>query len=1110
MVHQYRSLQVILYNLLLIRSLILLLLSAFLAGCTESGEEVAEHLSLDPVAIAANNRGVGLMGRFEYSEARDVFAELAERYPDWHDVRVNLAIATLNRQLEGDEELAMAIARQVLVADPDNLRAHYVMGILTLYSSVPEEAAAYFRFVVDSDPNDAYAAYFLAQSLAQAQDFATAHELYQRAILLDPYLLSAYYGDLQALQRLGRRADARTLTEAYRRLSSNPRARLAEFKYTRMGPKGNAVATNSDSPEPVREAPAGPLFADPFPVAKAPGGRALTVADANADGLVDIFVSGESGGKLLLGKGEGIFVTTRFAPGALDGIRAALWGDYDNDGLIDLYLCRKGPNQLWHQSSSGSWEDVSTRAGATGGEADTVAGRMFDADHDGDLDIFLVTAKGPNELLNNNLDGTFRPIAVEQGIAGDGRSSRGLVVTDLDADRDLDLLVINTRPPHEVYLNDRLWTYRPSSDLDSFATEQVLAAVSGDLDTDGLPELYALTPTGLILRWRKGEDGIWERAVLSELQTRPVDSARIGLLDARGDGVPEILVATSGQWRLIDSASGEILFDSPAPEGRSMLDLSPILTKPERGPALITLDSGGAIALHPAGPGRFPFLSLSFSGREDHAQSMRSNASGLGARVSVRTGSRWSVRETLPSLSSPGQSLQPLSIGLGGSQQADFAAIDWSDGVFQSELDLPVGKVQRIEETQRQLSSCPVLFAWNGERYAFVTDLLGVGGIGYAVGPGQYAEPRPWEHLLLPNGLLQPKDDRLVLKITEPMEEAAYIDSVRLAVWDLPPGWDLVVDERMGISGPEPTGKPLVFRRELTPRRALNDRGQDVTARIRERDLDAAPVGERDHRFIGRLRDEHILTLSLPQPIDPALGRPVLVADGWVEYPYSQTMFAAWQAGADYRAPTLEARDSEGNWHLLIDQFGYPAGMPRRMALPLPELPAGTDALRLRTNMEVYWDRLSVVYAEELRDPVRGILPLLDARVAVTGFPICSRGAQMVPSYDYGNRKPFWDTRYQAGFYTRPGPAEELVRETDDALAVIGAGEEIQIAFAAPPSQPAGWSRRYVLQARGWTKDMDLFTKEGDTLEPLPSSGRGGMVRELLHARFNTRFQAGR
>jgi hypothetical protein len=116
-----------------------------------------------------------------------------------------------------------------------------------------------------------------------------------------------------------------------------------------------------------------------------------------------------------------------------------------------------------------------------------------------------------------------------------------------------------------------------------------------------------------------------------------------------------------------------------------------------------------------------------------------------------------------------------------------------------------------------------------------------------------------------------------------------------------------------------------------------------------------------------------------------------------------------------------------------------------------------------------------------------------------------------VPSYDYDDRKPFWDTRYQTGFYTRTGPVEELIGETDDALAIIGAGEEIHLEFAAPPSPPhAGWTRRYVLEARGWAKDMDLYTEEGDTLAPLPSSGTPAAAREALHARLNTRFQAGR
>ena len=67
--------------------------------------------------------------------------------------------------------------------------------------------------------------------------------------------------------------------------------------------------------------------------------------------------------------------------------------------------------------------------------------------------------------------------------------------------------------------------------------------------------------------------------------------------------------------------------------------------------------------------------------------------------------------------------------------------VDWPDGVYQTELSLATGELQRVVETQRQLASCPVLFAWNGERFQFISDVLGVGGIGFAIGPNEYAEP---------------------------------------------------------------------------------------------------------------------------------------------------------------------------------------------------------------------------------------------------------------------------------------------------------------------------------------------------------------------------------
>jgi hypothetical protein len=538
-----------------------------------------------------------------------------------------------------------------------------------------------------------------------------------------------------------------------------------------------------------------------------------------------------------------------------------------------------------------------------------------------------------------------------------------------------------------------------------------------------------------------------------------------------------------------------------------MLGAALFLERPAEGMGVLALE-GNKLRNWSPGAGRHAFMALSLSGREERAESMRSNSSGIGARIAARRGEHWTMLTTLRNHSGPGQDLQPLAVGLGGAGQADFIAIDWSDGVFQSELALAAGRTHQISETQRQLSSCPVLFAWDGDQYRFVSDLLGVGGLGYAIGPGEYAQPRPWENFQLPEGLLAPRDGRYILKVGEPMEEAAYLDSLTLTVYDLPPGWRMVLDERMGIFDPQPTGKPHFYRRELLPAMAANQEG-DMLAQLAEVDGIAADVGELDRRFIGRLAREHVLTLRFEEPLDTPPGRPILVIDGWVEYPYSQTMFAAWQARADFQEPSLEALDGAGVWRRLLNRFGYPAGMPRRMSVQLDGLPADTRALRLRTNMEVYWDRISVAYVEPLSEAQVRRLPPVAAVVGQSGFPLRTTGKQRLPHYDYGQRSPYWDTRHQAGYYTRFGSALELLAEQDEAVAIIGPGEEVQVEFAVPSPAPAGWSRQLVVEARGWAKDMDLFTRDGETIAPLPTAGRPGARREALHTRFNTRYRAG-
>ncbi len=1064
----------------------------------------------DPKVVGAHNRAVALMGQFDYWKAEQAFAELQKEHPDWLGVQVNRAIATLNRQQEGDETLALAMVDKVLAQRPEHAQAHYVAGLLRLYLGSPDEAQAHFSVSAKARPDDAYAVYYLGQCQAQKGDFAAALEAYRKAIGLDPYLRSAYYGAFQASQRLRDRQGARAFLQDYQRLARNPRARLAEFRYSRMGPMGEVTALGQAS-ETAVSAPKGDLFGAAVELARLAAETTVPAALnlLNAEGMEAPWLLAANGqSRLFSWSKNGLRSMDEHPLNDQVGVNAVLWGDYDNDGLTDAYLLRSGPNRLLRQTAEG-WQDVTESTATGGGDTDSRDGAFFDADHDGDLDLFLVNADGPNELLNNNLDGSFRPLAKERGIAGDGGASRSVLPMDIDGDRDVDLLVLNAKPPHEIYLNDRLWDYRPHAGQKALKQAEALAILAVDLDADGRDELVSIDAKGKLTRWNRADDGEYSPQAWSDTGLTGSPWAQLSVLDADGDGGLDLLAVQPGGWDLFND-NGRSLASYRAEDGRRLSGLGPVLLDAERGPALLGLQQDGALKLWPAGPGRFDSLAVRLSGKTKEAETMRSNASGIGARLALRRGGQWTLPPVYRNDSGPGQSLQPLSIGLGGAEKADFLRIDWSDGVMQTELDLPAGGPTLVSETQRQLSSCPVLFAWDGEKYAFITDFLGVGGMGYAVAPGEYAEPRPWENLLMPDGVLQEKQGRYVLKFTEPMEEAAYIDAARLLSYDLPPGWRMVLDERMGIAGPAPTGKPRFYRHELLPAAAGNQDRRSMTELVRQADGAAVPVGELDRRFIGRLAEEQVLLLEFDRPLDAFAGQPILVADGWVEYPYSQTMFASWQAGASYRAPSLEARDADGNWHMLLEQFGYPAGMPRRMSVDLPELPPGSIALRLRGNMEVYWDRIAIAYAEPLSELKRTELTLAKAHMARSGFPRWTYAAQRRPLLDYNQRVPFKDTRHMAGFYTRFGPAMALVAATDDAVAVIGPGEELHLEYRAEePPLAEGWKRYHVLETNGWAKDMDLFTRDGETVGPMPSSGKPENVRDALHVRYNNRFRDG-
>ena len=520
-----------------------------------------------------------------------------------------------------------------------------------------------------------------------------------------------------------------------------------------------------------------------------------------------------------------------------------------------------------------------------------------------------------------------------------------------------------------------------------------------------------------------------------------------------------------------------------------------VMLEPTRGASLLSLRAGAPPLVWAPGSGRGAFAAIGFAGRDDPSQSMRSNPSGIGTSFAARVGSEWFGGETLRNHTGRGQSLAPVAVGLGPFGKIDLLEIEWSDGVFQSEIDLAARTLHPLVETQRQISSCPVLFAWNGNSLSFVSDVLGVGGLGYLLAPGTYSEPRPRETFVLPpDALVARPDGTLSLSLAEPMEESCMLDAVRLLAVDLPSRWDIAPDERLAIGGPAPTGSIVAWSSEWLP---------IGSATLSTADELAVDPGLADPRFLGMLRKEQVLEVAFEQPID-AIADPWLVIDGWVEYPYCQTMFAAWQAGVVYKAPNLEARAPDGSWVEVLPEWGYPAGMPRRMALPIPreKLPPGATHLRMRTNMELYFDSVRLVAREALpQEPVP--CAIRGARLASPGFARRTTGPQKQPFYDRGTMLPLWDCRFQRGLYTEFGDVRELLLREDGAPVVFGPGEEVAIDFASPPDAPRpGTTRRYVLDARGWCKDMDLFTRDGETVDPLPGEPVDAAAAQLLR---NTR-----
>ncbi len=449
-----------------------------------------------------------------------------------------------------------------------------------------------------------------------------------------------------------------------------------------------------------------------------------------------------------------------------------------------------------------------------------------------------------------------------------------------------------------------------------------------------------------------------------------------------------------------------------------------------------------------------------------------------GAQIEVKTGA--SYRK----LTYEGV---PVVVRLGARTQVDTVRITWPNGLIQNETHLAVNRIATVREAPRLSGSCPMIFTWNGERFQFITDVLGVAPLGASSGDGQYFPVDHDEYVSIPGEALKPRGGEYEIRVTEELREVSYIDQIRLLALDHPANVDVVTNEKFK-SPPFPEFRLFGVGSRVYPVTARDQNGADVRAALTKRDRVYPDSFRRDQTGVAEMH-----TINLDFGGAARGNHAVLILNGWVDWADGSTFLAAMQERKDLTFPYLQVKDAAGKWRTVVEDMGIPAGKPKTIAVDLGgKFLSSSREVRIVTNLCVYWDEIFLV--ENNNPPVSRITPveMTAADLHFRGFSQASiHPARKQPegfNYARVSEMSMWNPT--GGNYTRYGAVGTLLAEPDDRMAILGSGDELSLRFRATlPEPPAGWKRDFLLLVDGWAKDADANTAFSQSVMPLPFHG---------------------
>lgn len=1093
----------------------------------EAEKEFLKFIKLAPdQKLGYANLGLTYLRMGKYTDAKKQLYRAIKIDPKDPDIRLILSTVY---QMNNERDKAIAELKEALKYSPDHVKTLY--DISEIYSTMTDEPSKtqrelYVRKLAQSAPANIVPKLNLTEIYIRKGDIDKAveqMELIKKLFPEFPKEAADYYTRTLVSLKSNDREKALNsfvIFHNYLRVSSPYQAGIIELK----GPGGSLVgfpiitfdqstiSQTSDfasSLNAVRftdaTASSGLDFVKPFGTAGGSGsgsGTFVTAGDYDNDGDIDLYVSSCPPGSsacrhYLFNNNLGRFKDVSAAAGLKHTAResSAVFADFNNDGYLDIYILKEGGSILYQNTGKGTFENVTLKAKVgdkTGGNAVL----CFDSDHDGDLDIFEAKTS-QNKLYRNNADGTFLEQGKTVGLAGAMVNSRDAVFGDFDDDGDVDLFVVNENGSNCLYSNQRHGIFKDVTGQSGLKTDGGFsAATCGDFDNDGYLDLFVVSLKGgnhrLYRNTRNNSFEIDTRSKDIQTLTKNLIAYDATFIDFNNDGYLDIFITgestvKGGKCNFLFHNDGKGVFSNAS-------DLLPENIKPGKQIALMDYNDDGDLdlvlgcsdgtvtLLRNDGGNIGHFINMKLVGLR--TGSAKNNYYGIGAKVELRAGDLYQTKV----VTDPN-----IHFGIGNRNKADVIRITWTNGVPQN-MFFPETNQSFIEQ-QMLKGSCPFLYAWNGNEYKFVKDILWRSGLGMPLGimggttTYGFADASD-DYIKIPGEVLQPKNGIYSLQVTDELWETMYIDKIDLIAVDHPDSIDIFVEEQF-TPPPFPGFDVYTIGKTYLPVSATDSYGNDLLPYITEKDdkyLSTFSSG----KYQGITEMQELIL----DPGDCAKGNDLLLfLQGWV-FPTDASINFAISQSQDIKvmAPVLQVINEKGEWETVIDNLGFPMGKDKTVIANLSGKFLSKDRrIRIMTNMEIYWDKIFFSKGRTDAPVITNIVEPLSADLHFRGFSrLYRKGGRYGPHwFDYSVVDTIWRWRDLTGNYTRFGDVLPLLEEPDNKYVIINAGDEITIEFNAEnlPELKRGWKRDFLIRSVGWVKDGDMNTAEGNTVMPLPYHG---------------------